>query len=227
MYYSYQSSIMSSLQDLYYQVLSFLPSIIAAVIVLILGWMVAIFLGKVVQKILVAIKIDTLANRLGLEHLSQRSGRHLSISGLGEWLVKWFVLIGVFVAAADILKLTQVSLFLYGKVFPYFGNVIVAVAILLIGMMGARFLSDLVRSTLAAGQLHGGDALAALTRWAIVTMAFLTALSQLGVATDFIQDLFRAIVVMVAIAGGLAFGLGGKDHAKKVLDTLERDMHSR
>lgn len=227
MYYSYQGSIVDSLQGLWYKVLGFLPNLIAAIIILILGWMIAIFLGKVVQKVLQAIKIDVLANRLGLDHLSRRTGRHLSVANLGEWLVKWFILIAVFVAAADVLGLTQVSLFLYGKVFPYFGNVIVAVAILLIGIIAANFLADLVRGTMAAGELKGGDALAAVTRWAIVIMAALTALDQLQVATAFIQSLFTAVIAMFALAGGISFGLGGRDHAKKVLDTIERDLTSK
>ncbi|SRR5258708_5855905 len=226
-YYTYQSTIVDSLQSLFYRIVGFLPNILAAIIVLLVGWMIAIFLAKVVQKFLVTIKIDSVANRLGLEHLARRAGRHLSVSGFGEWLVKWFILIAVFIAAADILGLTQVSLFLYGKVFPYFGNVIVAVAILMIGIIAANFLGDLVKGTMAAGELHGGDAMSAVTRWAIIIMAVLTALSQLNVATGFIEQLFTAVVAMFAIAGGIAFGLGGKDHAKKVLDNIERDFNTR
>jgi hypothetical protein len=223
-YGSYQSSIVDSLQSLWFKVLGFLPNIIAAIIFLIVGWLVAIFLGKLVKRILVSIKIDTFANRLGLDTLSQRTGRKLTISGLGEWLVKWFILIGVFVAAAEILGLTQVSAFLYGKVFPYFGNVIVAVAIMIIGLIAANFLASLVKGAMEAAELRSAHALAAITRWAIVIMTVLTALAQLNVATQFIENLFTAIVAMIAIAGGIAFGLGGKDHAKKVLDAVERDL---
>ncbi len=223
-YGSYQGSVVDSLQALWYQVLGFLPNIVAALIFLILGWLVATFLAQIVEKVLVAIKIDQLANRLGMNHLSDRVGKKLSISTLGHWLVKWFFLIATFIAAADTLGLTQVSAFLYGKVFPYFGNVIVAVAILLIGIVAANFLSGLVHGAMSAGQLHSAGALASVTRWAIIIFAVLAALAQLDVATAFVQDLFRAVVVMFAIAGGLAFGLGGKDHAKKVLDAIERDL---
>jgi hypothetical protein len=221
---SYQASILDSLQNLYYNVLHYLPNLIAAAIVLLLGWLIAEFLGKLVLKILEAIKIDMLANRLGLDHLSERTGKKLSIARLGEWLIKWFFLVGAFLAASDILGLTQVSVFLYTKVFPYFGDVIVAVAILLIGMVAANFLSNLVRGTLSAGQVGSASALAAVTKWAIMIFAILAALAQLNIAASFLQDLFRAIVAMLAIAGGLAFGLGGKDHAKKVLDKIERDI---
>ncbi|MDB4940301.1 MAG: small-conductance mechanosensitive ion channel [Candidatus Doudnabacteria bacterium] len=221
---TYQSSVVDSLQALWFKVLSFLPNIIAAIIFLILGWLIAIFLGQLVKKILVSLKVDKFADRLGLDTLSQRTGRKLTISGLGEWLIKWFVLIGVFIAAAEILGLTQVSAFLYGRIFPYFGNVIVAVAMLMIGIIAANFLADLVKGALQAGQMRSANALAAVTRWSIIIMAVLTAMGQLSIDTEFIKSLFIGIVAMLSIAGGLAFGLGGRDHAKKVLDAIEKDI---
>lgn len=224
-YGTYQSSIVDSIQALWYKVLGYLPNIVAAIIILILGWLVAIFLGKLVHKILVTIKVDHFADRLGLDMLSRRSGRRLTISGLGQWLVKWFILIGVFVAATEILGLSQVSNFLYGTVFPYFGDVIIAVAILLVGLIAASFLADIVKATLMSAEQKSANALAAVTRWAIIIMTVLTALAQLKVQTQFIENLFTAIVAMIAIAGGIAFGLGGKDHAKKILDAVERDIN--
>ena len=116
------------------------------------------------------------------------------------------------------------SKFLYGDVIPYFGSVIVAVAVMLIGMVAANFLQGVVRHSLAAGGLHTSDTLALITKWAILIFAFLAALAELHVASAFVTDLFRAVVAMLAIAGGVAFGLGGKEHAKKVLDHLEKDM---
>ena len=213
-----------SLQGLYDRIASFVPVLVVAIIVLILGWLVGIGLGNLVQKLLEAVKVDNLANSLGLDKLSVRTGKKLSISMFGNWLVKWFFIIATFVAAADILGLSQVSTFLYGQVIPYFGNVIVAVAILLIGMVAANFLQGVVRHSLHAGGLHTSDTLALITKWSVLVFAFLAMLAELGVASEFVQDLFRAFVAMVAIAGGLAFGLGGRDHAKKILDEVEKDV---
>ncbi len=213
-----------SLQGLYDRIASFVPVLVVAIVVLILGWLVGAGLGSVVQKILEMIKIDNLANTLGLDKLSARTGKKLSVAVFGNWLVKWFFIIATFVAAADILGLSEVSGFLYGQVIPYFGNVIVAVAIMLIGIIAANFLQGVVRHALHAGGLHTSDTLAMITKWAVLVFAFLAALSELRVASDFIQDLFRAFVAMLAIAGGIAFGLGGRDHAKKVLDAVEEDI---
>ena len=216
--------IATALQGLYYKVTAFLPTLVVGLVVLLLGWIVGIGLGNLVQKVLEALKIDHLANSLGLDKLSARTGKKLSIAAFGNWLVKWFFIVATFVAAADIFGLPEVSAFLYGQVIPYFGNVIIAVAIMLIGMVAANFLQGVVRHSLAAGGLHTSDVLGMITKWSILIFAFLAALAQLGVASGFVQDLFRAVVAMLAIAGGLAFGLGGREHARKVLDSVEKDM---
>ena len=212
------------LQLLYDRIINLIPSLVVAIIILILGWLIGSVLGGLVEKILDAIKIDSLANSLGLDKLSERTGKKLSISRFGHWLVKWFFIVASFLMAADILKLEQVASFLLDRVIPYFGHVIVAVAILLIGTVAANFLQGVVRHTLAAGGLHTSDTLALVTRWSILIFAILAAISELQVASDFVQDLFRAIIAMLAIAGGIAFGLGGQHHAKKVLDVIEDDV---
>jgi len=214
----------NSLTTLYERLINFLPELIVAVIVLVLGWAVAILLGSVVGKILKAIKVDELADRLGLSKLSERVGKKLTISGFGHWLVKWFIIIAIFVAAADILGLEQVGLFLFGSVVPFFGNVIIAGAILVIGIVAANFVQDVVTHSLNATGLKNVRSVSMVARWAILVFAFLAALTQLGVASMLIQDLFRAIVAMIAIAGGIAFGLGGRDHAKQTLDKVSQGI---
>ena len=213
-----------SLQGLYDRLVMFVPNFLVAVIVLILGWMIGAALGGLVQKILETLKVDSLANTVGLDKLSERTGKKLSVAAFGNWLIKWFFIIATFVAAADILGLSQVGAFLYGEVIPYFGNVIVAVAIMLVGMVAANFLHGVVRHALQAGGLRTSDSLALITKCAVLVFIFLAALSELHVADSFVKDLFRAFVAMLAIAGGIAFGLGGRDHAKKVLDAIEDDV---
>ena len=203
---------------------AFLPNLLAAIIVLILGWLVASLVAQLIEKVLSVIQIDQLANKLGLDRLSAQVGRKMSLVSLGGWLVKWFVIIASFIAGADILNLDQVSNFLYEQVVPYFGNVSVAMAILLIGVVAANFLSEVVKGTVKAARLHAAGALATITKWSVVVFALLAALTQLRIAPTFLQTLFVGVIAMLAIAGGLAFGLGGRDHARKVLDDLEKGL---
>jgi Conserved TM helix len=225
-YTTYQAVVVGALGDLYSKTLTYLPNLVAAIIVVIIGWLLAIFLSKLVYRILEAIKIDHLANQLGLKNLSEKTGRKLSLTALGAWIVKWFFFLASFIAAADILGLQQVSTFLYQDVLGYAGYVIAAMAILLLGILAANFFQGLVVATVKASGLHNGQSLGTMTKWAILVFTVIAALSQLQIATAFLQDLFRAIVAMLAIAGGLAFGLGGRDHAKKVLDNIENGLKS-
>jgi len=180
-------------------------------------------LSGVVHKVLDMVKIDHLANQLGLNSLSDKVGKKLSLAALGGWVVKWFFFLGTFIAAADILKLEAVSTFLYQDVLSYAGNVVVAMAVLLLGILAANFFSGIVNAAVNASGLHKSNLLASITKWAIIAFTILTVLSKLGV-DDYLKELFKAIIAMLAIAGGLAFGLGGKDTAKKVLDKIEQNL---
>lgn len=221
---TYQSVALSALENLYDKFLSWAPTLLAAIVVLLLGWILAIFLSKLVAKILDAIKIDSLANQLGMQQVAERAGRKLSLSGFGAWLIKWFFFLSSFVAAAEILGLSQVSTFLYEDVLGYAGDVVVAAAIFLLGLLAAKFFANIVESVVKASQLHSAGALVAVTRWSIIVFTVIAVLSQLGIATEFLHDLFRAIIAMLAIAGGLAFGLGGQSTAKRWLENLEEDL---
>lgn len=224
-YKTYQETVVEAMRKLYTDVLSHLPSLLAAIIVLIVGWVVAVFLSKLVNKLLEMIKIDHLANQLGLQTLSDRVGRRLSLAALGGWIVKWFFFLSTFIAAADILDLQGVSSFLYTDVLTYAGHVVVAMAVLLLGILAANFLGGIVSAAVNASGLHKGSVLGAMTKWVIVAFTTLTVLGKLGVG-EYLQDLYRAVIAMLAIAGGLAFGLGGRDHASKILDKIEQNLKS-
>ena len=226
-YYSnnYSDVLGQSLSDLYARLISFLPNFIVAVIILVIGWIVAVFLAKLINQVLHSVKIDELGDKLGLDQISARTGMKMSVSGAIAWLVKWFLLIAVFLAAADILNLTQVSAFL-NEVLMYIPSVVAGAAILLVGTMVASFLASLVRHSVKAAGLESADLLASVTQLAVMIFTVLATLDQLKVASAFVQTLFTGIIAMLAIAGGLAFGLGGKDHASRVLNKVERDIKS-
>jgi hypothetical protein len=216
------STVVTSMDELYTRLIMFLPALVVAILILIFGWAVAILLGRITSKFLHLVKIDELFGHLGMTHLEQRAGRKLSVAAFGEWLVKWFFLLVAFLAASDLLGLVAIEQFLFNQVVPFFGNVVIASAVLIIGVIVGNFLHGIIKHSMQAGRLSASSAIASLARWAVLVFAFLAALSQLGVASEFVHDLFRGTVLMLAIAFGLAFGLGGRDHAKEFLDYLAR-----
>lgn len=222
---TYSQAVTNSLSDLYVRFINFLPNFLVAVIILVVGWVVAVYVAKLLKQVLHSLRLDEIGDKLGLDEVSNRTGMKMTVSGAVAWLVKWFLLLAISLAAADILGLTQISLFL-NQVLMYIPSVVAAAAILLVGTMVANFLAKLVRHSVAAAGLSSADMLAAVTQWSVMIFTVLATLDQLKVAQAFVQTLFTGIIAMLAIAGGLAFGLGGREHATKVLNKVERDIKS-
>ena len=201
-----------SLQNLWGGFVVFLPNFIGALIVLIIGLVIAAGLGKIVEKLVDALKLDKLLEQLGLNKMLERGDVRLHSGHFIGALIKWFFVIVTLLAVSDILGLAAFSDFLT-QVLLYVRNRVTAVLIMLAGVVMAAFSSKLVRASVLASRLHSARFLGALTKWAILIFAFLAALSQLGVAGALVNTLIMGFVAMLAIAGGLAFGLGGKDVA--------------
>lgn len=219
-------TIVASLQNLWAVVLVFLPSLIVALIVVIVGWVVAAALGRVVWQIVAAVHADQLFEKLNFKKPLERAGLKLNTGKfLGE-LVKWFLILVFFMAAADILGLTEVTSFLQ-LVISYIPNIIVAVLILLAGAAFANFMQKLVRAGADSAELSHAGFVGSIAKWSILVFALFAAMDQLGVARTFIVTLLQGFVAMIAIAGGLAFGLGGQNAARSFLDKLRDEISDK
>ncbi|MBU2082256.1 hypothetical protein KKH14_02415 [Patescibacteria group bacterium] len=215
-----------SLQNLWSGFVIFLPNFLGALIVLIIGLVIAAGLGKLVEKLVDALKFDRLLAQLGLNKILERADVSLHSGYFVGALVRWFFVIVTLLAVSDILKLVAFSDFLT-QVLLYVPNIVIAVLIMLAGVVMAAFASKLVRASVLASRLHSAHFLGALTKWSILVFAFLAALSQLGVAGALVNTLIMGFVAMLAIAGGLAFGLGGKDVAAAWLEKIRDEISHR
>lgn len=216
----------SAFIDLWAGIVLFVPKLLFAVIVFLLGLILAGILNKVVIRLVEVLHIDELIKNLELDVLFNRAGLKLDIGKAIGWLVKWFVIIFALIAAADVLEWDQVTQFL-GTIVAYIPNVLISVIILLVGMLLANFVQEVIKSALEAAKMHTACFLAGLARWAIIVFSFMAALVQLGIAQSLIQVLFTGFVAMIALAGGLAFGLGGREYASRVLNQLSKDLSSK
>lgn len=217
--------IVNSFQDLWTRTINFLPSLIGAIIVLLVGWAIAIGLGKLVTKIVEKIWLDEAVKKLGITDTFEKAGIKINVANALGFLVKWFLAIVFLIAAMDILSLNQVSVFL-NKVLAYIPNVIIAVVILFIGVLFGNWVHKVVKRLLGAGKLHSVDFIATVAKWSIVVFSVLAALVQLNIAPGLLQIVFTGLIAMLAIAGGLAFGLGGKEEAGRIIDKIKKDVSS-
>lgn len=217
--------IVASLQQSWAAVADFVPLFIGAAVVFIVGWIVAVALGKVVAEIMRVLRVDALLRQLDVERALERGGVRLNSGAFIGALVKWFLIIVFLLAAVNILGLSQVSDFLR-QVLLYIPNVVVAALILLIALKVAEVVERAVKSSVEAAGMRGA-VVGVVARWAIWVFAVIAALLQLGVATVLLQTLVTGLVAMLALAFGLAFGLGGRDAAASFIDRLRREVAGR
>jgi hypothetical protein len=186
-----------------------LPTILGALLVLILGWIIAGVFGRLISKALRAIRFNALAARAEIDDFLERTGTELDPAGMLGMLVKWFVRIVFVVAAANTLDMPQVSEFL-NQVLGYMPNIAVAVIILVLGAALASFLRDLTRGAVATAGFQQGAVVTVTTvvYWSLLIITVLTALQQLGIATLLSQTLYAAIFGAAGLAFALSFGLG-------------------
>ena len=220
-------AVVGSLSDMWTQFAAFLPNLIAALIVFFVGWAISIAAGRLVEKLLAVLRINQAFERLGgLKAAVERAGLRLNISLLVGEIVKWFLIIVTLLAATDILGLNEISSFLTA-VLLYIPNVVVAALILIIAVVLSNFVYRTVEASITAAGFGSATIAAAVSKWAIIIFAVLAALIQLNVAVALIQTIVTAFFAMLALAGGLAFGLGGKELATRWLKKLENDLTGR
>lgn len=211
----------ASFTEIWIKFIDLVPSLIGAIIVFIIGLFIAEALGRLVARLLKKIYLDKAVEATGLKSILGKIGFKIETSKALGLLVSWFLYAVVLVAAADILGLRQISDFLNAIVW-YIPNVIIALVILIVGLIIGNFVKTLVKETSLAANIPSAEFLADVARWAILIFTFMAALIQLGVAKELIQILFTGLVLMFSLAGGIAFGLGGKDKAKDILDKLSK-----
>ncbi len=198
---------------------SYLPNFLGGLLILAIG----LVLSQIVRKVLVSL-FDFF--KLGVLIGKTKFAREREVQvweNIVVELVSWATVILFLIPAAEVWGLAQVTVVLRQLLF-YIPNVLVAVVIGFIGLIFANLAADIIRQSVRAMGAASANALSALARYAILFFTILIVLNQLGIAQDLVRILFTGIVAMLAIAGGLAFGLGGKDLAKDILDELRKKV---
>lgn len=212
----------STLLDAFF---GFLPGFLTAVIVFVVGWIIATALGKVAGQIIRAVKIDSVLEKMGFKKVMDRAGLKLNTGLFFDELIKWFVILVALLVAVDILQL-QIVGDLLKIIVLYIPNVIVAVLILIAGVLISNLLEKSVVASLEAVRMKSSKILGKFTRWFILIFALLIAISalQIGDAGRVIGDFVSIIITGVVAAFAISFGLAGKDIAAQLLNKAKNDL---
>jgi hypothetical protein len=198
--------------------------VVVAVVVFIIGWVIGILVARVIDQLVKAIKLDSLLSSAGVDDLARKMGTKLN-SGkfLGE-IGKWYVIIVSLLLSFDILGLDQVTQFLSDVAITYLPRVITSILILIIAAVVAEVMRKIVIAGSKGAGITSAKLLGTITKWAIWIFGLLVALVELGIAVILIERLFTGVVVAVALALGLSFGLGGQDAARDSISKMRKEV---
>ncbi|MEK9170126.1 MAG: hypothetical protein AAB674_00575 [Patescibacteria group bacterium] len=215
--------LVSSLQNLWLQMVNWLPSFVGAVLVFLVGLIVAAGLASLAEKLVSVMRLDSLLRKLGLEEYSKRANIELNSGHFVGEIVYWFLILAFLLAASDILGFFALSSFLR-DVLLYVPNLVIAVLIMVVAVVVGNLARHLVRASVLGARLHAAKFLGSAAWWSVVVFGMLAALVQLGIAVSIINTVITGLIAMVSLAGGLAFGLGGKDYAAYLLGELRNEI---
>lgn len=208
-----------SINNTLVQFVNILPKLLAFALILIIGWFLAGLVAKGVAVLLRNIRFNELAQRAGFSGFIEKTGARTDAAGFLAGIVKWFMRLLALVVAFDVLGLPAVSDFLR-QVLLWLPNLVVALVVLVIGGLAAKAVSGLVRGATAQADLGNPNLLSKIASVAVWVFAIIVAVNQIGIGVALVNTLFMAIVGMLALAFGLAFGLGGRDTAAKIVADL-------
>ncbi len=209
----------ASLTSFWTELASFIPQLLGAIIALVLGWMLAKLARTGVMRLLVLLKFDKATEKSGLEAFMKHAELELSVGSVIGNLVYWLIILVMIVTVANSLGLSMVA-DLFNKVVLYIPNVIVAILVLVFGTILARFINRLVFAWLNNMEFEGALTVSTFSEYAMLVFVFFMALEQLQIANELLTAAFIISFGAVGLAFAIAFGLGAKDWASRVIEKV-------
>ena len=220
---TWSSVTLGALQSFWIGLISFVPKLIGATIVFVVGWLIAVWIGKILALLLRKAKFDSIFEKTKWQEAMEKAEFKMEMSEFVGSLIKWIFIIVFLLAGVEILGMSQFAGFLSGIV-AWLPNVVMAVAIFIVAVIAADFLEKMMKAFVGKMNVKYVGIVGTIVKWAVWVFALLAILGQLGVAREIIQILVTGVVALIVIAGGLAFGIGGKDMAKETLENLKNKL---
>ena len=219
----FHTLVVEPLQGLFGQLMAFLPTLGGALLILLVGWMIAKAIEALVVRVLKAITLDKLADQVQLSAILAKGGIRRKISDLIGAIVYWLIMLAVVMVAFNALQLT-VAAELFQQVVVFLPNVIAAVFILVVGIFASAFLAATVRTAASNSGILQAHLLGQLVQTIVVVFAGVAALQQLHI--EFVGEAFLIILAGISLGAGLAFGLGCKDLAGRWVNDLVSEIRA-
>lgn len=200
-------------------IVSFVPKFAAGALILLVGIIVASIFKQLLNEVFKTLKVEALLHKYGVPEMKEE----FSWSNILSEIVRWFVIVIFLIPTADVWGLPQIITVL-NQFLLYVPNVFVAAIIALVGFAFARIVHDVVLASSHGVSKDAARGIASVAKWAISVFVILAVLNQLGVASDLVRILFTGFVAMLAISGGIAFGLGGQGAAKDVIEEVKKKL---
>ena len=213
-----------ALQNLWQGFLSFIPVLLGAVIVFIIGWFFSVGVGKLVAEVLKKLKLNQIFEKGAWRNALEKAEIKVDASAFVGAVVKWILVVVFLLAAVEILGLVQFAIFLKG-VLGYLPNVIVAVLIFVVTVIVVDIVEKIVRAAVEGIKVGSGQIVSAVVKWSIWVFAILAILTQLRFeAADWIFELIKIVFMGIVLIAVVAFGLGGRDMAAEILQDLRKKL---
>lgn len=210
------TAVMTSLTAALSLFLAAIPRVIGFLVIIIIGWLISGALAAGVAALLRAVRFNDLAQNSGFSGFVRNMGVRKDPAGLLADIAKWFVRLIVLVVAFDALGLPAVSAVLQ-QFLLWIPNLVVAVVVLVIAGLAANALGNLIRGATAQAGFDNPDLLATIARVAVWAFGIVIAVNQIGIAQALVNTLFMGFIGALALAAGLAFGLGGRETAGQIV----------
>ncbi len=210
------TALVSSVAAALAMLLAAVPRILGFVVILVIGWLIASAVAGIAGAVLRNVHFNDLARRSGFAGFVESTGVRTDSAGLLALIAKWFIRLITLVVAFDALGLPAVSMVLQDFL-VWLPNLVVALVVLVIGGLAANALAGVVRGATAEADLGRPDFLASVAKVAVWAFAIVIAVNQIGIASTLVNTLFMATVGTLALALGLAFGLGGRETAGEIV----------
>ncbi|MDH4070132.1 MAG: hypothetical protein OEV30_06880 [Ignavibacteria bacterium] len=208
-----------SLRIFWAQFASYVPQVIAAILILTVGWLVAKLVMRISIRVLRALKLDVVAEKSGIEDFLLKGGVRFTTVTLIANLIYWFIMFTVMLAVLNSLGL-HAAAELFNQIILYLPNVLVAILVLVFGTLFAKIVRSLSFTYLTNIGLDGAEFISTIAQWAILLFVTSAALEQLSIGGQILISAFQIGFGALCLALALAFGLGGKETAQRVLDKI-------